>query len=194
MGDVTRDLFSGRVAWSPFLGTINLVYGLTYLTANHVKAACDEAQVDYKLPTIAVTSAVNVSLIAWKERRFAQLLLGRPRVVPLTSYGLFALRDAMTIAASFVLKNMGRDYLEDNLGMSHRHADLAASLSVPMVAQAFNAPLHMLALDYCARPEARRFGERVACLARNYKSIAMGRAARIVPAYGVGGFLNDVIR
>lgn len=56
-----------------------------------------------------------------------------------------------------------------------------------------NAPFHMLALDLCARPGAA-WASRAATVARSYTSIASGRALRIIPAYGIGGFLNDCIR
>lgn len=37
--------------------------------------------------------------------------------------------------------------------MTHRNADLAASFAVPMLAQLFSTPLHILSLDLYSRPE-----------------------------------------
>lgn len=87
------------------------------------------------MPVATAASLVNVSAVAWKERVFAKLSCGTPAKVPLSSSALFAMRDAMTITGSFVVKNHVRDILEDRHGLRHRTADLAACFIVPALVQ-----------------------------------------------------------
>jgi hypothetical protein len=75
------------------------------------------------------------------------------------SFALFALRDGLTITSSFVIKNTVKDKLEAEHGYSKNSADLIASFSVPMIAQLFSTPLHIL-VSPSVRPsggEAERF-------------------------------------
>lgn len=83
--------------------------------------------------------------------------------------------------------------LQDKHGLSHRHADLAASFAVPMAAQLLSTPLHILSLDLYSRPSAPARA-RLALIAEGYRSVVFGRVMRILPAFGLGGFLNDVIK
>lgn len=51
----------------------------------------------------------------------------------------------------------------------------------------------MLALDLIARPTAT-WPARLASVACGFPTIAMGRCLRIIPVYGVGGYLNACLR
>lgn len=68
-----------------------------------------------QVPTAVATSTVNVAAIAYKDRAYASLTSGRAAVFPLSSYGLFAMRDGLTVVSSFVLKNSVRDTLQVRL-------------------------------------------------------------------------------
>ena len=112
---------------------------------------------------------------------------------PKISYALFALRDGLTIASSFVLKNIARDHLVSDYGMAKKHADLAASFAVPMAAQLFSTPVHILSLDFFNRPNST-FAARMSEIFKGYNSVVSGRVLRIIPAFGVGGYINDSIK
>jgi hypothetical protein len=177
----------------PSMGIMSYVYGGTYLTANWVEAGCKELGIDYKIPTAVCTSAVNCALIAWKDKEYAKLQNKAAAKFPAISYGMFAIRDGMTVTASFVLKNNVRDYLESEYQMKHRNADLLASFATPMVAQIFSTPFHILSLDIFSRPEVA-WANRLANVAKNYFSVTSGRVFRIIPAFGIGGFINDTVK
>ena len=157
------------------------------------QTACDELGVDYKVPVATATSLVNVTAIALKDRAYASLTNGRAKVFPLTSYALFAVRDGLTITSSFVVKNVACQHLEQHYGMRHRDADLAASFAVPMAAQLLSTPFHILSLDVYSRPHAA-LASRAAEVARGYAGVCSGRVMRIIPAFGVGGWLNSFIQ
>jgi hypothetical protein len=182
-----------------------------------------------------------------------------PTVFPLSCYGLFALRDGLTVTSSFVLKvswkkrgerwredrippslvrsmqrdgclpasstffpalscprplpalfpcsprtiaillcppsaqNTIKERLEAEHGLSHNNADLAASFAVPMIAQLASTPLHILSLDIYSHPESP-FRMRMKEIAKGYMSVCSGRVLRIIPAFGVGGYLNDQVK
>lgn len=118
---------------------------------------------------------------------------GTAKVFPLQSYGLMALRDGLTITSSFVFKQQLQDHLERTHGMAHRDADLAASFAVPIAAQLLSTPLHIWAMDLPNRPAASA-GARLAAVAGAYSSVLAGRVMRILPAFGLGGYINDVVK
>ncbi len=86
---------------------------------------------------------------------------------------------------------MFRDYLVDEHEFSEGVADLTASFAVPMAAQLPATPLHILAMDLYARQQVT-LASRVAEVAKGYASVTSGRVMRIIPAFGVGGLVNDV--
>ena len=59
---------------------------------------------DYRVPTAVATSIVNCAAIAWKDREYAKMCAQAAKNFPIASYGLFAIRDGLTVTSSFVLK------------------------------------------------------------------------------------------
>lgn len=178
------------------LNTMFIVYSSTYATANMTERICKDADIDYKLPTCLTTSLVNIVGIAWKDVRYAELLKRSPTVFNPRAYPLFAMRDGITIASSFVYKHSAATWLmrEYPQAMSQRTAEIIASFLVPMTAQLFSTPLHILALDFCSRPRDIALASRVHQIVVNYRTVCAGRLMRIVPAFGVGGILNDFLK
>jgi uncharacterized membrane protein YhhN len=185
------DMFRGRLGSS--LGIMYTVYAGTYLTANMTEHACRTNNVSYGIPTFLATSFVNIALIGWKDRRFAEMLRHKKASFPRVSAALFAARDALTIGSSFVLKNDARDLLERRHGLRHETAKVLASFAVPMLAQVFSTPLHIAALDVYEKPGAAA-GERLRTIARAFPSVCLGRVVRVIPAFGIGGCLNERMR
>jgi hypothetical protein len=190
-----RDLWAGRLAWGRPLQLMTFVYGGTYLVANEVQVACTLQGIDYFAPTAAAASAFNIAAIAWKDYWFYAMFTpgGAPKALPLPSYGLMALRDGLTITSSFVFKAQLQEHLERAHGMAHRTADLAASLTVPLAVQFLSTPLHVLAMDLAKRPGASA-ASRLAAVASGYTSVLAGRLLRIMPAFGLGSYINDVVK
>ena len=77
--------------------------------------------------------------------------------------------------------------------MAHRNADLAASFAVPIAAQFLSTPLHIWAMDLPNRPTASPLA-RLAAVAASYSSVLTGRVMRILPAFGLGTYVNDVVK
>jgi len=90
-------------------------------------------------------------------------------------------------------QNTIKERLEAEHGLSHNNADLAASFAVPMIAQLASTPLHILSLDIYSHPESP-FRMRMKEIAKGYMSVCSGRVLRIIPAFGVGGYLNDQVK
>lgn len=190
--ETVKDYLSKALPFKkPFL-TMNIVYTSTYATANLTEYLCKSSGVDYKIPTLLATSLVNVAAIAYKDREYAKMFNQPEKAFPKMSYGLFALRDACTIGASFIVKKDVIKYLEDR-GWSHSLADLAASFCVPMVAQLLSTPIHIYAFDLYQTPHSS-WAQRWKSVMRLYPSVCAGRMIRIIPAFGVGGYINDMIR
>ena len=60
-----------------------------------------------------LTSIVNCAAIAWKDKEYAKFYQTKSTAnFPKISYGLFALRDGLTIVSSFNLKHKARHVLQ----------------------------------------------------------------------------------
>lgn len=190
--ETVKDYLNGTLKFKKPFYTMNIVYTSTYATANLTECFCKSHGIDYKAPTLVATSLVNVATIAYKDREYAKLFNQPERTFPKLSYGLFALRDAMTIGASFIVKKDAIQYLEKR-GWSHNLADLTASFLVPMSAQLFSTPIHIWSFDIYQRP-TDTWKQRWDHMVRLYPSVCLGRMIRIIPAFGIGGYINDMIR
>ncbi|OEH80635.1 hypothetical protein cyc_03470 [Cyclospora cayetanensis] len=72
-------------------------------------------------------------------------------------------------------------------------ASSMAQVLSPVGIQLVSTPLHLLSLDLYHRPTAT-FGQRLSALSWAYCPAVIARAARIVPAFGVGGLVNSRTR
>ncbi len=185
------DYMSKKMSFKKPFSVMFFVYASTYSTANLTEYGCKEYGLDYRLPTFLATSLVNVTTISYKDKVYAKLFEQKPKYFPKLSYGLFALRDSMTIGSSFILKKNLTHYLDPY--MPHNTADFISSLVLPMTAQLFSTPIHILAIDYYQRPHVKA-KERIHLIKTLYASICSGRVLRVIPAFCAGGFLNDMLR
>ena len=186
-----RSLASSPLAFAsqPSFLLIWGVYSGTYCAANSISAMCEHAGRDATYPKLLGSSATNVSLSVLKDKAFAKMFKaeGSPPVmeVPKVSYALWAMRDSMTVFASFTLPPI----LHKRFGMD----ETAAQLTAPCGMQLFSTPLHLYGLDRFNRKEATQ-GERMAFIGREYFKTAAARIGRIFPAFGVGGVINKRLR
>jgi hypothetical protein len=174
----------------PF-GIMNVVYMSTYCTANLTELACKSVNVDYKIPTLLTTSAVNIATIMYKDNEYAKLLKNSKKQFPLTSNILFAARDMSTILTCFIWKKDMIEYLDNY--MLHNKSEIIASILMPCLIQIFSTPLHIVAVDVYERPTATMV-DRIKHIPLVYKSVLTGRMMRAFPAFGIGGFINDMLR
>ena len=119
------------------------------------------------------------------------------RTVPAASYALFALRDSLTIFASFNLP----PFIAPILPLSEEVEKQVSRTSIaqflaPAGIQLLSTPLHLWGLDLYNRPRGNgvRWKERVRRVGRDWLGSSAARMGRIVPAFGVGGIVNSGVR
>ncbi|KAL6244544.1 hypothetical protein RBB50_008786 [Rhinocladiella similis] len=197
----------------PFLLIFGL-YFLTYTTANTVDTLTSTvssrpaSSVSSGPAKFLATSSVNMSLCVYKDSRFVRMF-GAPSpspaaAVPRLSFALFAVRDSMTIFASFNLPPIIAPQLA-NLPLSVRsrfskilstesgRANTAQFLA-PAAIQLFSTPVHLLGLDLYNRQGRLGFADRYSRVLRDWGVSAFARMGRIIPAFGVGGVVNANVR
>ncbi|TQW00793.1 hypothetical protein V2A60_001834 [Cordyceps javanica] len=194
------------------VGLVFLLYGGTYLTANALDTASSTlspapARTTTAGPAkFAASSLANVSLCVYKDQAFVKLFrapgAAAPRPVPLPCFAIFALRDCLTIFASFNIPTRLAPYLDvytaqrGPLGVSGL---TAAQFLAPAAVQLFSTPLHLLGLDLYNRPSSTTssqvsWGDRWETIRRGWLPSCAARIGRIVPAFGVGGVVNYKVR
>lgn len=187
---------SFRNGSTPFLRPwciMNGVYFTTYASANLTELYCKENNLDHRLPTMCITSLVNIAGITYKDHSFIKMFENQVLHIPLRSYLLFGVRDTMTIASTFVIKKDLVMYLHHEHSVPYHTADFVSSLTIPAMAQIFSTPAHILALDLYQRPHAT-WKDRFEKGKKLYGSVCTGRMMRIIPAFCLGSFLNDMLR
>ena len=185
---------------------ICMLYGGTYLTANTLDTATSTVQnkpstlVTAGTLKFAASSSANIGLCLFKDQAFARMFGpgGPPRAVPGPSYVLFAMRDCLTIFASFnvppllgpVLSRSMSEELQKNIS-----GQTLAQFLAPASIQILSTPLHLLGLDLYNRNGAGvSWGDRWKIVRKNWSVSAVARMCRIVPAFGIGGVVNMKVR
>jgi len=191
LGTTTKDFLLNKKKYTRPLGIMFFVYSSTYTTANLVELYCKKNNIDYKIPTIICTSIVNIISISYKDKEYSKIFNTTHNKFPKISYGLFALRDTLTITSSFVFKNDMVEIL--NKYMPKNTADFISSITLPISSQIISTPIHILSIDIYQRPNIS-FDERIKNIICSYKSICKGRILRVIPAFCIGGFINDMLR
>ncbi|KAL1914575.1 uncharacterized protein VTP21DRAFT_8200 [Calcarisporiella thermophila] len=173
-----------------------LIYGLyfaTYATANTIDTTYNYWNSDPQWPKFVGTTAVNMTLCIAKDRAFTRMFgIVAPRPLPIPSYALFAVRDSLTVAASFNAPSITSKELQ-TYGYSRETADVIAQLFCPAIIQFASTPLHLLGLDLYNRPDATS-GKRLTLIGREYLKSVFARIGRIGPAFGIGGVGNLYFR
>jgi hypothetical protein len=150
-------------------------------------------------PKFIATSTTNIALCLYKDSRFAQMYGAAnavPRPVPATTFVLFAMRDCLTIFASFNFPPVVAPHLSRHMGESlqkHVSSASAAQIVTPAALQLLSTPLHLLGLDMYNREHAG-WKQRATKVARDWAMSSVARMGRIVPAFGIGGVVNTRFR
>ncbi|KAL8722023.1 MAG: hypothetical protein Q9225_001399 [Loekoesia sp. 1 TL-2023] len=179
---------------------ISAVYFSTYLTANSIDTVSSTltssipSHTTSGLSKFLATSSVNMSLCLYKDSQFTQMFgtIAAKRSIPKASYSLFALRDSLTVFASFNLPPLVAPMLSKEVEKVMSRASLAQILA-PAAVQVVSTPLHLWGLDLYNRPEAS-LRERVKQVGKNWVGSTAARMGRIVPAFGFGGVVNAKVR
>ena len=181
---------------------IFLLYAGTYITANTLDTAKSTisnrtaSSTTSGLSKFTATSAANLSLCLYKDSQFTKMfgtVAARP--IPPVSYALFAARDSLTIFASFNLPPLIAPSLP--LGeVAERYMSRAsvAQFLAPAGIQLISTPLHLLGLDLYNRNGGTPFSDRLRKVRVDWLKSSLARMCRIVPAFGLGGVVNNGMR
>jgi len=93
--------------------------------------------------------------------------------------------------ACFIWKKDLINYLDKY--MMHNKSEIISSIVVPSTIQIISTPLHILAIDVYEKPYSNVV-ERFKNINLFYKSVLFGRIFRAIPAFGIGSFINDMLR
>lgn len=211
------------ISSKPFLLIYALYFG-TFLTANTVdtiKSTLDPLKSPANAsagPTkFAAVSAVNMSLCLYKDSQFTKMFsavatssstspgaTAAKAAVPAASYALFAVRDSLTVFASFNLPPLIAPLLPPfSKELESRFSrQSAAQFLAPAGMQLLSTPLHLWGLDMYNRPSSSSAGngnrigwqQRVSRVGRDWIGSSFARMARIIPAFGAGGVINNGLR
>lgn len=170
------------------------------------------------LTTFLSTFVVNSSVGIWKDIKFAQLfghkhttppnptpsnapsntsppsqskiLRSVSRSIPMSTYSAFLIRDGLTIFGSFSLPAMISASIPDSVASAGYLKILIAQLAIPASIQLISTPIHLLGLDLYNRPTALPAPDRFSRVSRDWIGASLTRMCRIIPAFGLGGFVN----
>ena len=67
---------------------------------------------------------------------------------------------------------------------------LIAQLGIPAMIQLISTPIHLLGLDLYNRPSPLHAKDRLDRISRDWIGASLIRMCRIIPAFGIGGFVN----
>lgn len=115
--------------------------------------------------------------------------IGRTRI-PLATYSAFLLRDGLTIFGSFSLPAMVSAGIPDSVASQEYLKILIAQLAIPASIQLISTPIHLFGLDLYNRPQVLPTKDRISRISRDWIGASLLRMCRIIPAFGIGGFLN----
>lgn len=180
------------------------LYTGTYVTANILDTSSSTIKGNAASTTTSgpakflATSSANLSLCLYKDSRFAKLFgaaTSSPRPIPGPSYVLFAVRDCLTVFASFNVPPLIAPLMPLSEGMQrHVSAASAAQFVAPAAVQLISTPLHLLGLDLYNRDGVVGWKDRMSKVRMDWLKSSFARMARIVPAFGVGGVVNTSVR
>lgn len=181
---------------------IFMLYSGTYFTANSldtIKASMSgrRASTTTSGPSkFAAVSMANLSLCLYKDSQFTKMFGAvSPRPVPPVTYALFAVRDCLTIFASFNLPPI----IAPNLPLSESAQKYvsrasAAQFLAPAAIQLVSTPFHLLGLDLYNRNGGTLLSDRLRKVRVDWLKSSVARMGRIVPAFGLGGVVNNGMR
>ncbi|OQE38973.1 hypothetical protein PENCOP_c007G07739 [Penicillium coprophilum] len=115
--------------------------------------------------------------------------IGRTRI-PVATYSAFLVRDALTIFGSFSLPAMVSTSIPDSIASQEYLKILIAQLAIPASIQLISTPIHLLGLDLYNRPQVMPTKDRISRVSRDWIGASLLRMCRIIPAFGIGGFVN----
>jgi hypothetical protein len=170
------------------------VYLMTYTVNNLTDHSSIIPEVPIPLQNLMMTFSINTFCGILKDKAYIQHFgASQAKVFPATTLALLFFRDIITVASAFTLPQIFAKSLESKLGVSERGSLTIAQLASPLLVQVIVTPLHLFGLDIYNR-EGKKFGDRVKYLKGLYSNTLGMRMVRFMPAYGIGGIINNELR
>lgn len=177
-----------------------LLYSCTYLTANVIDTISSTVQdqpattTTSGLTKFGSVSLVNLSLALYKDSQFTRMFgIISPRPLPPASYALLALRDSLTIFASFNLTPKLAPVLPESVEAHFSRLSIA-QFTAPALIQILNTPLHLLGLNLYNHNCPTPIRDRLRKVRLDWPATSLARMCRVLPAFGVGGVVNNKMR
>ena len=173
------------------------MYTGTYATANTIRTVYEAREADPSLALCVGTTAVNAGLSLVKDKALAQIFgasASAAKGVPVTAYGWWLGRDAVTMGMVFTAPPKVSQLLQTNLGWSPNVADVTATLAIPMVIQPLTTGMHLLGIDLVNRPTNVSVAGRLDVLGKSYGESLAARTGRIFVPYSIGSLVNSKMR
>tara|TARA_B110000285_G_scaffold179634_1_gene202354 strand:+ start:271 stop:672 length:402 start_codon:yes stop_codon:yes gene_type:complete len=115
------------------LSVVYFVYGGTYVTANVTDTVCRTYGIPIATPKFVLVSIVNIATTIVKDRYLAKVFgNSSPGNIPMTTYGLWCARDALTILAAFVVPVKMAD-LACTMGYNRKRSEVIAQFLSPIL-------------------------------------------------------------
>ena len=175
------------------------VYAATYTAANTIETIWSRRQRPTAIPKLIGTTVVNINTCVAKDAAFARMF-GATAVhaVPKRTLSLFSTRDGLTVFASFVFPPQLAEAMT-KVGVEAGLALNSAQVLCPVAVQLISTPIHLLGLDFYNRvPGSLKAGvgglPRWRACFKNYIPVASARMMRVLPAFGIGGIGNRMLR
>ena len=181
------------VTSKPFLW-IFTVYSTTYTANNCIDSLCKIYHFNDVIPKLIGITAINMYTSILKDSAFAKIFGTKPpSKVPLTSLGIWALRDVVSMAAAFILPQRLAKYISERNKTPLSKAEKQAQFASPMLMQFLILPVHLIGLDFY-NVDKSNFMSRLKRIIPTYPKALPLRFYRMGGAYGVGGVNNKKFR
>lgn len=187
-----------QFAYSPQFRLVLGLYFSTYATANIVETTCEQYSTDQSKTSMykfLATTIANMTIAIYKDKSFARMFgNAASHSLPKMSYIMFAVRDSMTVAASFNAPVYISSLLQNSSwSMAEKTSNTISQLFCPAAVQFLSTPFHLCALDLYNRPGVT-LGMRSQLIKKEYLKSTLARVGRVGPAFGIGGVGNSYVR
>lgn len=168
------------------------VCGSTYIAANVLDVYNERKARELRAASLTKlfgTTAVNMTASLIRDVTFAKMF-GKQvekaaQKVPLSTYGIFILRDTLTMAGGFTVPPLMSGALTNIFGFEKSRSDKIAQLASPAALQIVCTPLHLLALNMY-NEQGVTAAHRLATVKKTLLSSTLIRMFRFSVAYGIG--------
>ncbi len=124
-----------------------MVYTSTYISSNLADHIAING-VDPALLKLGITFVVNTVTSLAKDKALTQKFgTKEAKSFPISSFGLFFLRDIVAMASAFTIPPILGEVISDRFDIEQKNGLRIAQIISPLMVQLVGTPLHLLGLD-----------------------------------------------